>query len=213
MIVFLKFEKLEIKLSWVPPISKVSEYKLTIEGTKVQTFKLNANSSSYVVSGLLDGQIYQASLQSIPVVVSINSPPTIVTTEFMTSIAPPIITTKYIDSESFAFSWEEPRFELPFAMRYLSSQQIVPDSGFTDWIRFPAGQTSYTLTSLLPATKYFLEARFESANLTSESTFTEFETHKIYVPPVVNPTVTSITYSSATVIWDELRVQTLIFSL
>ena len=205
--VALKTTHEAVKLSWVPPVSKVAEYKLTLEGLKSETYKLHANSSSYVVSGLLDGQTYHASLQSIPVVVSINSPPTIVTTEFTTKVAPPVITTKYIDSESLAFSWEEPRFELPFAMRYLSSQLIVPDSGFTDWIRFPPGQTTYTLTSLLPATKYFLEARFESTNITSESTFTEFETAKIYVPSVVNPTVTSITYSSATVIWDEPNVK------
>ena len=201
-----------VKLSWIPPISKVSEYRLSVEhlpeGDNQRSFQLPANSSTYVVSGLIDGQTYRATLQSIPVVVSINSPPTLITVDFVTTLAPPVISKKYIDSESFTFAWEEPRItNLPFSMRYLSSQDTVPDTDFTEWIRFPPSQTSYTLTSLLPATKYFLEGRFESENFTSESTFIEFETNRIFVPPVVNPTVTSITYSGATIIWDEPEVE------
>ena len=54
-----------------------------------------------------------------------------------------------------------------FSVRYLSNQ-LSGNGEFSDWFAAPSGQYSYTLSSLLPATKYFLEAKFVATSQIKE---------------------------------------------
>ena len=112
----------------------------------------------------------------------------------------------------------------------MSFDSFETNMDFTNWIQASENENSFTLDSLLPNTKYLLEARFVETKSKSEpevepetesepevtqkqdpvwqpkyseSELLEFQTEKINVPKVANPFITSITYGTATIIWDE----------
>lgn len=192
---------------------------------------LSSNISSFKIENLLDGMKYEIKLNAIPISKSINSPPNIVMVEAMTEYAPPILKTKYVGIDTFIFGWESPRVpNLSLALRYMSFDSFETNMDFTNWIQVNKNENSFTLDSLLPHTKYLMEARFVETKPTtqpevepeiesqpevdqkqnpdwepkySESELLEFQTDKITVPKVANPFITSVTYGSATIIWDE----------
>ena len=156
------------RFGWIPPISRIKQYEIliisTISGEKAIRATLPPSQTFYEANHLVDGRKYKAYLTSKPhlQVSTNNSPPNIVQAEFTTPIAPPIIQKKFIDSGNFVFTWKPSRQDnVLFSVRYLSNQ-LSGHGEFSDWFHASAGQYTYTLSSLLPATKYFLEAKFIS---------------------------------------------------
>ena len=122
-----------------------------------------------------------------------------------------------------------PRFLTGFGP-WIPVDSFETNMDFTNWIQVNKNENSFTLDSLLPNTKYLMEARFVETKPKSEpevepeiesepevdqkqnpdwepkyseSELLEFQTEKITVPKVANPFITSVTYGRATIIWDE----------
>lgn len=163
----------EAMLNWIHPFAEISIYliKLT-NGANSNEFRINSTFSKKLLENLEPGSRYTAEMKSVPLFKPLHSPPSIVTTSFVTLLPVPEIVNKSSSKNSISFQIEKMHTN-GIESRY--SSEADGFSEFSEWDTPEMSNSVFLLKNLRPNLMYFVEVRVDS-EMESESNFFEMKT-------------------------------------
>lgn len=193
-----KVSSVEATMTWIKPVAKISMYILQLSHDGVSEERtLNSSKSTEVISELKPATRYWAQLRSIPVYKPVHSPPSIVSTSFVTHLPGPNITTTVGNEESVFFSW------VHSYSNQISFQYMLQGGQFTEWMFANVTEKSYEIKNLKSNSLYFIQVKFVFSGIESESAFFDVRTKlSKNTISISNPSLSAITFNSATIIWE-----------